>query len=69
MHPPTGLFPHINPGELFVWLGIAQGIEDLGVNVATLAIRYALVGLVVILIRGFVTERISAIMWARRETA
>ena len=69
VHPPLGLFPHINPGELFVWLGIAQGVEDLGLNVASLAIRYALVGLVVILIRGIVTERISAIMWARRETA
>jgi PTS system glucitol/sorbitol-specific IIC component len=67
VHPPLGIFPHINPGELFVWLGIAAGIEALGLSVVPLAVWYMVVGLIVIFIRGIVTERITAFLWARRE--
>lgn len=57
-HPITGMFPHANAGELFVFLGIADGITSLGLNQGDLAVRYLIVGLIVILIRGIVTEKI-----------
>lgn len=59
VHPVTGLFPYANAGELFVYLGIASGIQELGLPVADLAVRYFMVGVVVILIRGVVTELIT----------
>jgi glucitol/sorbitol PTS system EIIC component len=67
VHPPLGILPHVNPGELFVWLGIASGVSTAygATAVADLAVRYFLTGMVVILIRGIVTERITAAMWKK----
>lgn len=58
VHPITGLFPHANAGELFVYMGIAQGLQQAGLDTGGLAIRYFIVGVIVILIRGLLTERI-----------
>ena len=73
VHPILGLFPHANPGEYFVWGGVLVALLELekaGKVPAnyhvTVAIWYFIVGLVVILLKGIVTERITAFM-ARRQ--
>jgi glucitol/sorbitol PTS system EIIC component len=66
VHPVTTFFPYANAGELFVWLGVANGVQQLGQSMVPLAVRYFLVGIVVILIRGLVTEFITAYL-IRRE--
>lgn len=62
VHPITGLFPHANAGELFVWAGIANGVKAAGFPIGGLAVRYFFAGVIVILIRGLVTERIFAML-------
>ena len=58
-HPITGIFPHANSGELFVWLGIST---------TPLAIRYFLVGIIVMFLRGNITEFVTKAMLGRETT-
>ena len=67
MHPITGLFPHANSSELFVWLGISAGYEAVGGNSSALAIRFLFVGLIVCLIKGIVTEKVYFAMVKHNE--
>lgn len=64
-HPFTGLFPHTNPAELFVWLGISQGIEKLGLGTTELAVRYLLAGIILGFCRGIITENVYNMMQKR----
>ena len=66
VHPVTTFFPYANAGELFVRLGVAAGVTKLGESPVPLAIRYFLVGIVVIFIRGVCTELITGYL-IRRE--
>ncbi|WP_420821078.1 PTS glucitol/sorbitol transporter subunit IIC [Rubrobacter indicoceani] len=66
VHPPLGLFPHVNAAELFVWLGVAQGIQRLDLPLGPLAIRYLIAGLIVIFLRGVITQLITGFL-ARRQ--
>jgi glucitol/sorbitol PTS system EIIC component len=66
VHPTLGLFPHVNPAELFVYLGVAEGIRQLGLPESDFAVRLLLAGLVVIFIRGVVTQWITFFL-ARRQ--
>jgi len=65
VHPVTTFFPYANAGELFVWLGVANGVTQLGQSTVPLAVRYFVVGVVVILIRGVVTELITGYLIRR----
>ncbi len=68
VHPVLGLFPHVNPGEIFVWAGISQGVIRAGYSIEGLAIRYFLAGVVVILIRGIFTEKIQHFMISKKSS-
>lgn len=65
LHPVTGLFPHANSAELFVFLGIADGFTKAGGDQSKLALLYALSGIIIIYIRGMVTERFSMYFFKR----
>lgn len=67
VHPVTTFFPYANAGELFVWLGIASGVQALGQSTVPLALRYLLVGILVIFIRGVVTELITNLIIRRTQ--
>ena len=58
-HTNSGIFQHINPAELFLWLGIANGVLGRGLNLFPLAVRYLCAGLVANFISGYTTEIIT----------
>jgi PTS system glucitol/sorbitol-specific IIC component len=67
LHPVTALFPYANAGELFVYLGIANGLAEAGYSMSELAVRYFLVGIVIMLVRGVITEIITNYLAKRME--
>lgn len=59
LHTPLPVCsPHANAGELFVYMGIATGIKELGLPLGDLAIRYFIAGIVLCAIRGYITQGI-----------
>lgn len=58
-HTNNGIFQHINPAELFLWLGIANGVLSLHLRIFPLALRYMCAGLIANFVSGYVTELIT----------
>ena len=67
-HPLTSLFPHVLPSELFIWLGVAAGITQLGLPVGDLAVRFIAAAIVIGVVRGFITDYIHAFMKRRAKS-
>jgi glucitol/sorbitol PTS system EIIC component len=66
VHPVTAFFPHANAGEIFVWAGVSAGVLKIAPDkYPILALLYFVVGIVVIFIRGVVTEFITTLMIRR----
>lgn len=66
LHPVTGMFPYANAGELFVYLGIANGIMNAGYSISSLSVRYFLAGIIIILMRGVITEIITKFLMRKK---
>ena len=58
-HTNSGIFQHVNPAELFLWLGIANGVLARGFNAFPLAVRYLAAGLIANFVSGYATELIT----------
>lgn len=58
-HTNSGVFQHINPAELFLWLGISNGVLSLNLPIYSLALRYMCAGLIANFVSGYVTELIT----------
>ena len=58
-HTNSGIFQHINPAELFLWLGIANGVMARGCDLFPLALRYMAAGLIANFVSGYMTELIT----------
>lgn len=67
VHPVTAFFPHANAGEIFVWAGVSAGVLTAAPEkYPVLALLYFGTGIVVIFLRGVITEAITKLL-IRRE--
>ena len=67
LHPSAGLFPHVHAGEIFVYMGIANGISTLGLPLGNFAIRAFLSVIPIMLIRGIITEKLFDVIYRRNQ--
>lgn len=65
VHVLGSIFPHVVPYELFVWLGIANGVEALGLNSMNLAARAVVLAIIFGCLSGLLTEYIFVFLAKR----
>ena len=53
LHPSAGLVPHVHASEVWVYMGLATGIMNAGLNANQFAVRAFLVVIPIMLIRGY----------------
>ncbi|MBI5161878.1 MAG: PTS glucitol/sorbitol transporter subunit IIC [Micrococcales bacterium] len=67
VHPVTSFFPHANAGEIFVWAGVSAGVlKAAPEKYPLLALLYFFTGIVVIFLRGIITEWITRVLIRRQ---
>ncbi|MGM0216534.1 PTS glucitol/sorbitol transporter subunit IIC [Enterococcus sp. AZ109] len=67
LHPAMALFPASNPGEIFVFWGIAFGVLQAGYSISSLAVRYFLCGILVAWLRSISTYTFTKIILVKRK--
>lgn len=55
-HPMLGFFPHVHAPEYFVYFGLAQGLEQLGLSLGPYNVRILLAAFVLAVVRGYATQ-------------
>ena len=58
-HTNSGIFHHVNPAELFLWLGIANGVLARGCDLFRVGLRHVVSGGLATGVAGYATEFIT----------
>ena len=66
-HPMLGFFPHVHAPEFFVYYGLAQGLEQLGLSLGPYNVRILLAAVVLAFVRGYANEWVFNIMKGRSD--
>jgi PTS system glucitol/sorbitol-specific IIC component len=67
LHPSAGLFPHVHASEIFVYMGIATGITNLGLPLGSFAVRAFISVIPIMFIRGFISEKLFDGIYKRNQ--
>src|SRR5699024_7225585 len=66
MAPLMSFFPHVNAAEIFVYLGVASGVEQAGFSITPLAVSVLIIGIVTTTIRSILVEQVNRFLASRQ---